>query len=113
MTEQIPEIYVKVSDLEFNINFVVNSLNPDFLKQNSSLPFQDRIFRAFPELSGRICSDMVNEEVRDIVRDVFELKYKNEQAVMLEKTVEIQDKLKRVIVPALPVLFQEFNLSWK
>lgn len=113
MTEVIPEIYVKVSDLEFNVNFVTNSLNPDFLKQNSSLPFQDRIFRAFPELSGRIRSDMMNEEVRNIVRDVFELKYKNEQVAMLEKTAEIQDKLNRVIVPALPVLFQEFNLSWK
>lgn len=32
VTERIPEIYVKVSDLEFNINFVANSLNPDFLK---------------------------------------------------------------------------------
>lgn len=74
MIERIPEIYVKVSDLEFNINFVANSLNPDFLKQNNSLPFQDRIFRAFPELAGRISSDLMKEDVRDIVRDVFELK---------------------------------------
>ncbi|SHO47067.1 hypothetical protein [Anaerocolumna xylanovorans] len=113
MENWIPAIHVKVSDLDFNIDCVANSLDAEFLKRNKSLPFQERIFRAFPELSGRIHFDMTNEDIRNTVKEVFERKYKSERTEMLEKAGEIQDKLNKVIAPALPVLFQEFNLSWK
>lgn len=113
MEKQIPEIYVKISDLNFNIDCLAGSLNAEFLKRNNSLPFKERIFRAFPELARRINTDMSNEDIRNAVKEVCEQKYENERRDMLEKAGEIQAKLNKMIVPALPVLFQEFNLSWE
>ncbi len=108
--QQIPAVHVKISDLKFNIDYTANLLYSNYQEKNKSLPFKERIFRAFPELADRIDSGMKDEDIHCVVEEVFEQRYKSEYLHMFEKACEIQDKLKRVVVPALPVLFQEFNL---
>lgn len=110
---QMPAIHVKISDLKFNIDYIANLLSTDFLKNNTSLPFKERIFQAFPQLADKIHMEMKDDDIHKVVEEVFEHQYKSEYLYMSEKAIEIQDKLNKVIIPALPVLFQEFNLKNK
>ncbi|SHJ78554.1 hypothetical protein SAMN02745136_00847 [Anaerocolumna jejuensis DSM 15929] len=112
MLEKIPAICVKISDLAFNIDYIAGSLNQGFLEENKSLPFQERIFRAFPELADRIHPGMGVYDIHYAVKGLFETKYRIEYPLMSEKVKEVQDKLNKVIVPALLVLFREFDLSY-
>jgi|GEM_PF-5052794 len=55
----IPEIKVKISDIEFNIQSIAELLYHDFSEKNKTLPFKERVFRAFSLtfLSGCIMVD--------------------------------------------------------
>ncbi|GAA4653831.1 hypothetical protein GCM10023142_09690 [Anaerocolumna aminovalerica] len=65
----IPEIKVNISDIEFNTQSIAELLYHGFSENNKTLPFKDRVFRAFPQLALTINNQMTNEEIYSAVKD--------------------------------------------
>jgi hypothetical protein len=67
----IPEIKVKISDIEYNTQLIAELLYPDFSEKNNTLPFKERVFRAFPQLAAAIKLGMTKEDIYDVVKKMM------------------------------------------
>jgi hypothetical protein len=65
----VPTIKVEISDLKYNTCSIAELLFNDL--SNNSLPFIERIYKAFPQLSNSLNEGMSNEEIYKVVEAIL------------------------------------------
>lgn len=108
----IPEIKVKISDIEFNTQSIAELLYHDFSEKNKTLPFKKRVFHAFPQLASIINNQMTNQEIYDVVKRMMYKEYEKNADEMEERRVELLSKLEVFQSAIIPKMLDLFEVDW-
>ncbi len=108
----IPEIKVKISDIEYNTQLIAELLYPDFSEKNNTLPFKERVFRAFPQLAAAIKLGMTKEDIYDVVKKMMCSEYEKNNKEMKEREKEIFYKLSVFQSAIIPKMLDLFEVEW-
>lgn len=106
----IPKIKVEISDIEYNTRSMAELLYNDL--SNNSLPFRQRIFKAFPRLSKSIDEGMSNEEIYNIVEAILIEEYSTNIGKMKERKRDLQKKLEELLQRAISPMLELFEVEW-
>lgn len=106
----IPKIKVEISDIEYNICSIAELLYSDFT--NKSLPFKERIYKAFPSISKVIKQGMTDKEVYHAVKSILCEEYRKHMDEMEARKSELQGELESLLYKMLPPLFDLFEVEW-
>lgn len=112
MSMLIPKIVVKISDFDYNVKSIAELLDTSFTDKNKSLPFRERVFRAFPILQERITDGMSNSDIYSIVENTLRKEYETNSLEMMERRLELQGKLETFLQPVLSRMLELFEVSW-
>ncbi|MBU5331122.1 hypothetical protein KQI61_02850 [Anaerocolumna aminovalerica] len=108
----IPEIKVKISDIEFNTQSIAELLYHDFSEKNKTLPFKKRVCHAFPQLASIINNQMTNQEIYDVVKRMMYKEYEKNADEMEERRVELLSKLEVFQSAIIPKMLDLFEVDW-
>lgn len=108
----IPEIKVKISDIEFNTQSIAELLYHDFSEKNKTLPFKERVFRAFPHLASIINNQMTNQEIYDVVKRMMNKEYEKNAGEMEERRAELLSKFEVFQSAIIPIMLDLFGVEW-
>lgn len=108
----IPDIAVKLSDLDFNTESVADLLYSGFSDKNKSLPFKERVFHTFPALAGTIKDGMADEEIYHAVKNMMFREYEEHSIEMQQRIAELSEKLGILTVNVIPRMLQLFEVEW-
>jgi hypothetical protein len=103
---------VKEADLEWNINFISNLLQPELTIQNGSLPFRERTFGLLPELKEVIKISDDHSIIKNKVAKILKDKLYKDNSYIKEKVYMLQIELDKLRCYFLPELLQLFEIDW-
>ena len=106
----IPKIKVKISNIEHNTRSIAELLYNDF--SNNSLPFRERIYKAFPILSNTIYEGMSNDEIYNVAYAMLVNEYSANTDMMEERKKELNVKLEELLYRAIPPMLDLFEVDW-
>jgi hypothetical protein len=106
----VPKIKVEISDLEYNTHSIAELLFNDF--SNNSLPFIERIYKAFPQLSNSLNEGMSNDEIYNVVEAILIAEYSKNIEKMEERKRDLHAKLEELLHRIIPTMLDLFEVDW-
>ena len=106
----IPKIEVEISDVEYNTRSIAELLYSDF--SNNSLPFRERIYKAFPQLPNSLYKGMSNDEIYNVVDAMLIKEYSVNADKMEDRKRDLQSKLEELVHRTIPPMLDLFEMDW-
>lgn len=108
----LPLIKVEISNLTYNIHSISGILYDSFSERNKSLPFKERVFHIFPQLSETIKDGMTNDDIHEVVKMILHKEYQEHIDEMEKRRVELSEKLDELQKIIIPKMLQLFEVDW-
>lgn len=108
----IPKLVVKKIDINFNVNFICDLLDTDFLAKNKSLPFAQRVFGLFPELKKQITENTTKDEIYIVVDKVVRNNIIINDSEIEKRITQLQYAFDQFYEPLMEKMLELFELEW-
>lgn len=108
----VPKIQVKVSDFDYNVQYVVNLLSDGYSEKNKSLPFRERVLHTFPLLANKIQEQMTKSQVYEIIKLMLEQEYADARKQMEARIIELKNVFNHIQASILPQMLALFEIDW-
>lgn len=105
------KIHVQPIEVEVNASFITRYVSPEFNARNKSRSFDEGVYAMFPELQGKITSEMSMDDIYAIVLPVVTADLKKHEAGIQEKIIEIQEEFDHFIDKLVDGLYELFELE--
>lgn len=109
--KDIPKVIVKKAHLASNVEMITELLTPEFNTNNTSLPFEGRVYGLLPELKEQIHIEMAKKEIYQQVYQLIKSKYRDEEAKIQKRVGELQKLFDEVMPEVIEKMLDIFEIQ--